>query len=732
MSSYKLLSFDIWDTILRRNCHPDEVKLHVARTIFLNYYDFLLPEYRDYYNIYFERCKIEGQIGEKCRLNGHDDEYLHVEVIEQLLDKISGGSIPAAQKAAVSLTNVELEQEKAVIYLDGQIENKINSIKAENRVFISDFYSDRAFIESLLKHAGYRVKYDKGYVSSEYKINKRSGKLFKHVHADLKINPSEHVHIGDSVAADVDAPKRLGIETIHYYNDQEENKRTVKQQKFDKRMQSRQFTVDLAPVQHKYADSNQQALYEAGKKYSVVFYTYVMEIIEKAKQRGFSTVYYFTREGEFFKKIHDDILASHAYGCEMPKAELLEVSRIATFSSSLRSVTLEELMRLWNQYSTQSMKALFKSLDIGLEEYLPYLSKYGIEYEKEIQYPWLDARVQQLFSDQQFVLKLQKEIDNKRAKFLGYLANKGISQREESIFIVDIGWRGTIQDNLAYLLEETRVEGYYLGLFDFINEQPVNTIKYSFLDKTTMGRVLRFVSPIEMMCNSASGSVVHYDENGSAVKKNDPNEDDVHAKYIAQFQEGVLSGTREINPLIRQHALVSQDLKRQAISSLSDLMLNPPKVLAAAYFELAHNETFGLGQYVYKKPKFPYATAALGLVSRKHRRAFKQQLEDSSWPQGLLVYYNMHSLNRYYNNHMDRILSTPSASHSVEDSALLEELEGQRRLLEERYAAMMEMEQMIIERDNTIQGLEALLKQRDDRIRELENLMQDQQSGSKV
>ena len=33
----KIISFDIWDTIIKRKCHPEEIKLHTAKYIVLKY-----------------------------------------------------------------------------------------------------------------------------------------------------------------------------------------------------------------------------------------------------------------------------------------------------------------------------------------------------------------------------------------------------------------------------------------------------------------------------------------------------------------------------------------------------------------------------------------------------------------------------------------------------------------------------------------------------------------------
>ncbi len=40
-----LISIDVWDTLLRRRCHPDEVKLHTARVLSLRHARRVRPWY---------------------------------------------------------------------------------------------------------------------------------------------------------------------------------------------------------------------------------------------------------------------------------------------------------------------------------------------------------------------------------------------------------------------------------------------------------------------------------------------------------------------------------------------------------------------------------------------------------------------------------------------------------------------------------------------------------------
>ena len=34
----KIVSFDIWDTLIKRKCHPEEVKLNTMKYMLLKYY----------------------------------------------------------------------------------------------------------------------------------------------------------------------------------------------------------------------------------------------------------------------------------------------------------------------------------------------------------------------------------------------------------------------------------------------------------------------------------------------------------------------------------------------------------------------------------------------------------------------------------------------------------------------------------------------------------------------
>jgi predicted HAD superfamily hydrolase len=735
VKSYSLLSFDIWDTVLRRKCHPDEIKLYTTRYFFIKYNKLLKNDFSSAKSIFLERCRCEGLIGNLQKKQGFDDEYSLIDVFKLLVSNVTNELLKEnhINDISMELFGIEFNHEKEMLYLDGQIVRTLESIEHQKAIFISDFYADKNYIKDLLTHAGFHFPFSEGYVSCEFNYNKRSGKLFKKLHTHLGIKPEEHYHLGDNEHSDVKSPKALGIEALHYYNENEERKRSEFTKKFSQRDNNVQLYVDdfyrsLDTNTNNLIDSSlnkeEKELFILGRRNALFFYVFILYIIEDVIKNQISSVNYFTREGEFFKLIHEAILEHNPLGLELPKPVLLEVSRLATFSPSLREFTLDELMRLWNQYSVQSMKALFLSLDLEIDEYKVYLNKYQINVEEEIQYPWLNEKIVQLFSDLDFIKQINLKLSSKRKLLVKYFEQKGVHEGSNNTAIVDIGWRGTIQDNISYIYKNTNIYGYYIGLFDFINEQPQNAMKSSFIDEDFM-KSIRYVSPFEMLCNSPNGSVLNYQKVGSsviAIKKIDDQENIIHSKYIQYFQQGVISAVPEISEFIKTHAFTSDELKFSVYRQLEELLNNPPKILTKAFFELSHNETFGLGKFIQKKASFPWSTAAKALFTRQGKRDFRKIIESSSWPQGLLVYHNLYFLNQYYNKIINEKIRTTN-NNSISINNYEEIIKSQGEMLEERYRAIMEMEQMIIERDQTINEQNSLIEERNNTIVALEEMI---------
>lgn len=640
----ELVTVDVWDTLLRRRCHPDCVKLHLSRLLMLRHWAELAPERRDPWTLMGLRQQAEGELGRRLRESGLDDEYRHHEVYLRWLE-LAGIEDGGRREALVAeLEAAELAQERYVTYPDPHIAEILAPHADARRMFLSDFYLPAAAVRELLAEHGMDALAPEGVVSCEVGLNKRSGRLFSHLHEELDVAPGVHLHIGDNPHADVAAAEQLGISTIHFLPEREHGRRQRREARFaDRAGQLRELSAELEEGGAK--ASAERAMYALGRSSSPLLVGFVLNLMERAVEQRLESLYFFTREGEFFLDLYQRLAEADVLGVPVPPARLLEVSRLATFAGSLREFSREELMRIWSQYSVQSMLALLRSLAIEAEPFAERAAAHGIELAEPIQYPWQDARVIAFLDDPAVRDDIEAQLAERRASLLAYLESAGLPGEQRRVGIVDIGWRGTIQDNLAHTLPELEVHGYYLAMNHFLNPQPENVRKEAFgpdlNHSEAHAELLAFVAPVEMLCNSPNGSVERYEITADGAvrvhRRVDEQENLGHERYVRHFQEGVMSTLEAWCGTIRTHAFAAAELRPMALEVWSGLIQRPPAALARAYFQLNHNETFGVGGFADKRRMISPLEVLLAMVLRGRRLRLARFFEEIGWVPGLLA-----------------------------------------------------------------------------------------------
>ena len=60
----KILSLDLWDTIVRRRCHPDEIKAMTAEYVCMRYGDCISDVWRNYIRWSYMDCtgRFKGDV----------------------------------------------------------------------------------------------------------------------------------------------------------------------------------------------------------------------------------------------------------------------------------------------------------------------------------------------------------------------------------------------------------------------------------------------------------------------------------------------------------------------------------------------------------------------------------------------------------------------------------------------------------------------------------------------
>ncbi len=434
-----------------------------------------------------------------------------------------------------------------------------------------------------------------------------------------------------------------------------------------------------------------------GRRFAPLFEAFVRWVVEQVRQDGLDRVYYFTREGEFFAAIHRAIFPLNAAA---PRPIVLEVSRLATFAASLPAISPAELAGLWRRYPRQTPRSVLTSLGLRTDDLPNRAERWSLSEDEPIEPA--DPRWLALLGDDRNARRLEEHRTAQRAALDAYLIRQGWSEADARAAVVDIGWHGTIQDHLARLRSACDIRGYYFGLMPQRTPAhsaltshapeciwPTTPFRKSFVteylaegDRHLAGQFLKFVGPMEMLCNAPGGSVVGYtiDDSGArAVRRASDGEERIFEQYTRHFQAGVLHAVGDnvpvgnLSPLVGDRN-VSADTtehsaglpgrnrwpkREQCWRLLRELMIDPPRLIAVAHDRLLHDESFGLGRPVAMHQWIPARLYWEALFSAAARQRLWQQLTTVPWPHGYLVARRLRWVSRLLNLRYFRDLSDP-------------------------------------------------------------------------
>lgn len=201
----KYVSFDIFDTLIKR-------PFFIPKDLFI-----LLNKYfREYTNgksgmdfskirVYCEQLARERIETEKCQEITLDEIYSTIEseygISQEILEKLKNKEIEYELRFC-ERRNIGYELYTLALAMGKKV------------IFTSDMYLTKETIQKILDKNGYTDN-EKLYLSSEIKLTKARGELYKYVLDDLKIESSELLHIGDNYQSDVERPKKLKINAMH-------------------------------------------------------------------------------------------------------------------------------------------------------------------------------------------------------------------------------------------------------------------------------------------------------------------------------------------------------------------------------------------------------------------------------------------------------------------------------------------------------------------------------------
>lgn len=603
----RLQTVDVWDTLLRRRCHPDAVKLHLAGWLLANHWTEIALPLRTPGALLALRLEAERVLAKAARTDpARDDEYGHREVLARWAASALGISV-VPDGLLDALEAEEFAQERRVVYADPGIAAALAARPRITTLFLSDFYMPAARLADLLEAQGLGTLVSRGLSSCDVGLNKRSGRLYQALHRQHGVSPAEHVHLGDNRDADVRAARRLGIAAERYRNRPEERRAAFNRRVFeDRRLLFRHLTrtalASLPMPDHRDA----RTAFRFGIQSAPLFIGFGLFLLEQAARRRHSGLYFLSREGAFFADVYAALRdAGASPGSLAPPARHLDISRRASFAASLQAISVDQMLRLWRGHEPVTMQAWALSLNLEETQVAGWCRKHGLGLEEPLSSPSADPRVLALLADAECRDALGAHVGAEAALLRDYLVQQGLHAGTCEAAVVDIGWRGTIQDNLALLMPDAKLAGYYLGLQGFLNPQPPNVSKCSYGPDLNhdgaSSRLFGRLPLIEMLCTPPRGGVIRYQRGADGVVRglhtnDEPIDGAAWRHAVAPFQAGVMRAVPLWAEALGSHAVDSGQLRAEALACWRRILEQAPAVIVKARAGLAHDERFGRGR----------------------------------------------------------------------------------------------------------------------------------------
>ena len=599
LDDYEIIFSDIFDTIITRIVHPEYVKKIFSRRL------------REYYNLpitseelYRKRFDIEARLCQKNKNNGYDLEFNFYILCEELFQEFKNMNI-LQEETYTHFKNVCKEVEIVSEYSTQKIDKDILKIftkakKNHLKVYcLSDFYLPKDMILELFKLHKIDHYFNDIFISSEYLLTKRSGRLYQKILAENFKN-EKIAMIGDNKHSDIKMAKENGLDTFwinrqkqyNYYDYHLKNNQSKKhfEKKLHKLFENKQKSTDSDKV-----------FYE---EITFTLYYFISLLYFELVSKGIKDIFLFSREGEFLKRLLDIYLKIN--NINSINTHYLIVSRKSTFITSLKSLEEEEFETLFRQYRKMSITNFLKSLNFKSEE----ITLIDQSFNKDINYVEEDLPTSKIYKDLLHNIEFQKIYETKRIEqkenLISYIKSFDTDIHSNGIAIVDIGWKGTIQDHIFKLFDKkVSISGYYLGLV--LNLMPDDNNKkiglvFDYKKEDIYDKVFQEnISLFEVLLGASHGSADFYQKNTKNIVEpithQEKEEKEIFETIIHPIQETIYKKFLQLSYTFQSSHFSILDMREVVAKIHSRMIYTPTKEEIRFFKKLYHYENFGLFEF---------------------------------------------------------------------------------------------------------------------------------------
>lgn len=604
---YKYIFFDIFDTILYRKVQPEFTK-----KIWANHLCSTLDLKINMIELYTLRNKLEQELGEKNYNAGNDWEFKYVDLIKEIYKKIDTN---ITEKEFITLsTTLEVGVESSVLIPYEDIIKEIKKAKKNNKKIycISDMYLSKEMLNFIFENLGIRDLFDDIYVSCEYLLNKKTSKLYEKVLKDLKAKNTECIMIGDNKSSDYEIPTKLGIEAIHV----DRTKQYKKYEKFLNEHNEDTVYNKFRELEYGNTDNFENSIFS--------LYRFISRLYFNLLKNNLDEVFFLSREGEFLKKLFDRFVDT--IDNKKIKSHYILVSRKATYLPSLKSINKEDFSVLLQQYVYISINEFFKSLNFEKKDFEAIKKSLIIDFKKantkefssketeeikELIAGNFDQKIIYLYGSKILqIIKKNKtfaEIYEKNRIEQSSLFKKYIKQftNEKRICVVDIGWNGSIQDNIQNILGDGyEVTGYLYGLVSRNPEKCKNKEGLVFTNVPEMSNNFELYfenrTIYEILLGASHGSANKYIEKNGHVEVltfEKEEERKIYTNVISKIQNNMLDIFNELVNILANEYYNDKYIKKEINRIHYKMLYKPTKKQLTFFNRIYHYENFGVFEF---------------------------------------------------------------------------------------------------------------------------------------
>lgn len=648
----RVVGFDVFDTLLRRRVPPEYVKDRAAQ--FVAERLARLGVERDWAYVRHLRRELERELGAESVRTGGDEEFRLRELAPRWVAACGG---PACGELARQVVAHELELERLATYPTPGAQRALEQLRARGLrlVFVTDIYLAGDDVWRLLRDAGLGEYLAAGYCSSDIGRTKRSGRLFAHVLEQERLAPNELLFVGDSPHSDVAPARRLGIDVVHVVDPHEIRRRAGLQLVSDLSRRNRFWSGTLArriladsPRHVRASDCTE---YQLGLRLAPAFVAFVRWVIEQARALGLRRLLFASREGLTFLRMYRRIVRAIGCAADAPSAAYFASSRRATFLPSLDELSVGGLHRLLRQYDRQPLSRLLKNLNLPEDEFAPLAQRAGFAtLDEPIADPESHAAFQAFLADPQVQRRFAAHRDEARVRLARYLEQQGFFHHD-TVGLVDIGWKGSIQDNVVRAMRRRAdcptVHGLYFGLYHVAEDDVPRSFKHGFMADTRRGdwleqAVFKNGPVFEMFSSAPHGGVLDYQPRRGGARRIRPVLADDQAErrnfhgLAGQVFAAIEDYLREYLALARLLEGSANDWRADVLDQLRRYILYPTLAEARSFLRYSHVESFGVFHQTTYEFRGSWRSILFGGSPLGIARRLVQTLERQFWPEGIL------------------------------------------------------------------------------------------------